>query len=99
MSTNVERAYRLAADRYQENGVDTEAAMARLISVPISLHCWQGDDVRGFEQAGGELGGGLAATGNYPGAARTADELRADAGKALSLDSRPPPVQPPRDLR
>jgi len=85
MSTNVERAYRLAAERYQENGVDTEAAMARLNSVPISLHCWQGDDVRGFEQAGGELGGGLAATGNYPGAARTADELRADAGKALSL--------------
>jgi len=57
MSTNVEKAYRLAAERYQESGVDTEVAMARLNSVPISLHCWQGDDVRGFEQAGGELAG------------------------------------------
>jgi len=85
MSINVEKAYRLAAERYQELGVDTEAAMARLDKIPVSLHCWQGDDVRGFEQAGGELGGGLAATGNYPGAARTADELRADAAKALSL--------------
>ena len=85
MSTNVEKAYRLAAERYQEYGVDTEAALARLRTIPVSLHCWQGDDVRGFEQFGGELGGGLAATGNYPGKARTPDELRADAAKALSL--------------
>ena len=85
MSHNVEQAYQLAAERYQEIGVDTGAAMARLGEIPISLHCWQGDDVRGFEHAGGELGGGLAATGHYPGAARTADELRADAAKALSL--------------
>jgi L-rhamnose isomerase len=85
MSTNVEQAYRLAAERYHAGGVDTEAALARLRTVPVSLHCWQGDDVRGFENLSGELGGGLAATGNYPGAARTPDELRADAAKALSL--------------
>jgi len=85
MSMTVEKTYRLAAERYQAIGVDTEAAMARLGAIPVSLHCWQGDDVRGFEQAGGELGGGLAATGNYPGAARTADQLRADAAVALSL--------------
>jgi L-rhamnose isomerase len=85
MSTNVEQAYRLAAERYHGCGVDAEAALARLRTVPVSLHCWQGDDVRGFESLGGGLGGGLAATGNYPGAARTPDELRADAAKALSL--------------
>jgi L-rhamnose isomerase len=85
MSTKVEQAYRLAAERYQACGVDTEAALARLRTVPVSLHCWQGDDVKGFENFGGVLGSGLAATGNYPGAARTPDELRADAAKALSL--------------
>jgi L-rhamnose isomerase len=81
----VERTYELARERYAELGVDTDAALARLSAVPISLHCWQGDDVAGFENTGGELGGGLAVTGNYPGKARTADELRGDAEKALSL--------------
>jgi len=85
MSKNVAHAYRLAAERYQACGVDTEAALARVRTVPVSLHCWQGDDVRGFESFGGEVGSGLAATGNYPGGARTPDELRADAAKALSL--------------
>jgi L-rhamnose isomerase len=85
VSTNIDQAYRLAAERYQACGVDTEAALARLKTIPVSLHCWQGDDVRGFETSGGGLGGGLAATGNYPGAARTPDELRADAAKALAL--------------
>ena len=85
MSMKVEQAYRLAVERYQACGVDPEAAIANLRLVPVSLHCWQGDDVKGFEAFGGELGGGLAATGNYPGAARTPDELRADAAKALSL--------------
>jgi L-rhamnose isomerase len=59
--------------------------MLKLAGVPISLHCWQGDDVAGFENRGVELGGGLAVTGNYPGKARTPDELRADAAKAMSL--------------
>lgn len=84
-SQTIERAYDAARERYAELGVDTDAAMKRLAGVSISLHCWQGDDVGGFERFGATLGGGLAATGNYPGKARTPDELRADAEKALSL--------------
>jgi L-rhamnose isomerase len=80
-----EPAYLLARQRYADLGVDTDAALKRLSTVSVSLHCWQGDDVRGFEQLDGALGGGLAATGNYPGKARTPDELRRDAAKALSL--------------
>jgi L-rhamnose isomerase len=75
----------MAKARYAEAGVDTDAALAALAAVPISLHCWQGDDVAGFERTGGNIGGGLAVTGNYPGKARTADELRADLDKAYSL--------------
>jgi L-rhamnose isomerase len=78
-------AYALARQRYADLGVDTEAALRQLRGVAISLHCWQGDDVRGFEEPDGTLGGGLAVTGNYPGKARTPDELRRDASKALSL--------------
>ena len=79
-------AYTLAKDTYASIGVDTEEVIARLSSVPISLHCWQGDDVGGFENVGADLAGsGLAATGNYPGKARTIAELRADIEKALSL--------------
>jgi L-rhamnose isomerase len=66
-------------------GVDVHRALKILEKIPISLHCWQGDDVGGFENFGGTLGGGLVATGNYPGKARTPQELRADAEKALSL--------------
>jgi L-rhamnose isomerase len=79
------RAYDHARERYAEQGVDADAALAGLAKVAISLHCWQGDDVGGFEQFGMELGGGLAATGNYPGKARTPEELRADAEKAFAL--------------
>jgi L-rhamnose isomerase len=85
MPTKIDSAYAEARDVYAERGVDTDAAMKRLAAVPISLHCWQGDDVAGFEQLGTGLGGGLAATGNYPGKARTPDDLRADATLALSL--------------
>ena len=85
MSTSTERAYEWARERYAELGVDTESVLAQLERVPISLHCWQGDDVGGFERTGSELGGGLAVTGNYPGKARTPDELRGDLEKALSL--------------
>ncbi len=81
----VERAYQSARNRYAELGVDTEKALRSLRRIPISIHCWQGDDVGGFEQAGGVLGDGLAVTGNYPGKARTADELRTDFEKVLSL--------------
>ncbi len=80
-----ESAYQAARDRYAALGVDTEIALKRLADVPISLHCWQGDDVGGFEKISNEIGGGLAVTGNYLGKARTADELRGDAVKALSL--------------
>lgn len=78
-------AYNLAKERYAELGVDTEKVLKTLARVPVSLQCWQGDDVGGFERAGAELTGGIQATGNYPGKARTADELRADLDKALSL--------------
>ncbi len=81
----IEAAYRLARERYGDIGVDTEATLGRLARIPISMHCWRGDDVGGFENFDGGLGGGLAATGNYPGKARTPDELRADAEKAFSL--------------
>ncbi len=81
----IERAYELAKERYAEVGVDADAAVARLATIPVSLHCWQGDDVGGFENPGQALGGGLAVTGNYPGKARSADELRADLDVSLSL--------------
>jgi L-rhamnose isomerase len=82
---NVERSYQLAGERYAELGVDSDRAVAQLAGIPISIHCWQGDDVGGFERAGQELGGGLAVTGNYPGKARTPEELRGDFEKALSV--------------
>ncbi len=84
-SKAVERAYVLAKERYAGMGVDVGEALKQLVRIPVSLHCWQGDDVRGFEDSGTELGGGLAVTGNYPGRARTPGELRTDLEKALSL--------------
>ncbi len=81
----IEGAYALAHQRYADLGVDTEAALARLTPVSISLHCWQGDDVGGYETPDAALGGGLAVTGNYPGKARTADELRQDLDLVYSL--------------
>lgn len=74
-----------ARQRYADLGVSVDQALETLRQVPISIHCWQGDDVGGFEVESGELGGGLAVTGNYPGKARTPDELRQDLEKALSL--------------
>lgn len=84
-SGQIEQAYALAVERYGALGVDPIRAVERLPRIPISLHCWQGDDVGGFENIGSALGGGLAVTGNYPGKARTPEELRADLEKALSL--------------
>ena len=81
----IEKTYQAARQRYADLGVDTEKAIKRLSKIPISLHCWQGDDVGGFESGKGLSGGGIMATGAYPGRARTADELRADLEKALSL--------------
>lgn len=79
------QAYEIARERYIALGVDTDRAIERMKSVPISLHCWQGDDVGGFEQPDGELSGGIAATGNYPGKARNADELRQDLEVVFKL--------------
>jgi L-rhamnose isomerase len=81
----IQNAYRLAQERYAILGVNTAAALERLEKVAISLHCWQGDDVAGFENPGGQLSGGIAATGNYPGKARNADELRSDLDVAYRL--------------
>lgn len=81
----IETSYALAVERYAELGVDVEAALNALGQIAISLHCWQGDDVVGFEGNDVALGSGLAVTGNYPGRARTADELRSDLQVAYSL--------------
>ncbi len=82
---NLQKAFDLASERYSELGVDVAGAIATLKKISISLHCWQGDDVGGFESSEGLSGGGIQATGNYPGKARNADELRADLDRALSL--------------
>ena len=84
-SDTTHQAYAIARQRYADLGVDTDKALEQLAAISLSLHCWQGDDVGGFENAGGELGGGLAATGNYPGKARSADELRQDLDQAYAL--------------
>ena len=80
-----DRNFASARDQYAEWGVDVEQALKGLTQISISLHCWQGDDVGGFENSGQEIGGGLAVTGNYPGKARTPDELRTDLDQAFSL--------------
>ena len=92
------RAFELARERYAELGVDVDLAMEQLARVSVSLHCWQGDDVGGFEGSDESLGGGLAVTGNYPGKARTPDELRSDLEKAYGLIPGQAPAQPPRQL-
>ena len=85
MSKTVEERYQNAKARYAEIGVDTDAALKKLQDVKISMHCWQGDDVKGFLNPDGELTGGIMSTGNYPGAAHTPDQLRQDIEKAFSL--------------
>lgn len=85
MTISIEQAWDLAKQRFAAVGVDAEAALRQMDRLPISMHCWQGDDVAGFEQAQGELTGGIQATGNYPGKARNATELRADLDQALAL--------------
>jgi L-rhamnose isomerase len=78
------KSYDLARQEFADWGVDTEQALTALSTVPISVHCWQGDDVRGFERKSGTSGGGIQATGNHPGRARTPDELRADLDFAFA---------------
>lgn len=81
----VRKAYEIAKERYSEIGVDTEKVIAQMQDFHLSLHCWQTDDVIGFENISGELSGGIATTGNYPGRARNIDEVRMDIVKAKSL--------------
>lgn len=81
----IEQAYAMAKERYADLGVDTDAALAKLQKISLSLHCWQADDVTGFENPDAQLSGGIQATGNYPGKARNIEELRQDILTATSL--------------
>ncbi|MDR2449656.1 MAG: L-rhamnose isomerase [Prevotellaceae bacterium] len=81
----VEKAYEIAKERYSAIGVDVDATMEKLQKLQISIQCWQADDVTGFESLGNLGGGGIQATGNYPGKARNIDELRADIEKVQTL--------------
>ena len=81
----IKQMYEVAKERYAAHGVDTDKAIEALKKISFSLHCWQTDDVSGFENQGGELSGGIQVTGNYPGRARTIDEVRADLIKAKSM--------------
>lgn len=82
---DVKKAYEIAKEYYAQYGIDTDKMIDICDKTPISMHCWQGDDVAGFENDGAELSGGIQTTGNYPGAARTADELRGDIDKAMEF--------------
>ncbi len=84
-STSIEKAYDLARERYAAVGVDTDAAIQAALTVPVSLHCWQGDDVGGFEVKEAKSGGGILATGNFKGRARNGAELRQDLDQVLQL--------------
>ena len=83
--TLIHQAYEIAKERYAELGIDTEKVLEQLQNFHLSMHCWQADDVKGFEVQAGALDGGIAVTGNFPGAARNIEELRADIIKAKSL--------------
>lgn len=85
MKSSIDQAWELAKQRFAAVGVDVEAAISAMETLPVSMHCWQGDDVAGFENPEGSLTGGIQATGNYPGKARNAKELRADLEQALAL--------------
>ncbi len=84
MKDLVQKNYAIAKEMYAKLGVDTDKVLEKVKTISISMHCWQGDDVHGFE-GDGELTGGIQATGNHPGAAKTGDELRADIEKAFTL--------------
>ena len=81
----INQAYEVAKERYASLGIDTEKVLQQLQDFHLSMHCWQADDVKGFEVQGGALSGGIQSTGNFPGAARNIDELRADILKAKSV--------------
>ena len=82
---NIEKNFKAAQEQYAAFGVDVESALDKLAQIPVSLHCWQGDDVNGFEKHAGGTSGGILSTGNYPGMARNPEELRADLDLAFKL--------------
>lgn len=82
--TTVKERYEIAKEQYAALGIDTDAAIEKLKDIPVSLHCWQGDDVHGFD-SDGQLTGGIQTTGNYPGIARTPEELMADIEEVIKL--------------
>ena len=84
-TARIENAWKIARDYYGDFGVDAESVLKILQDIPISIHCWQGDDVTGFEHGAGGASGGILATGNYPGRARNAAELRQDLDRAMSV--------------
>ena len=84
-TARIENAWKIAKDYYEDLGVDAEGALAALQEIPISIHCWQGDDVVGFERDAGGASGGILTTGNYPGRARNAAELRQDLEAAMRM--------------
>ena len=81
----IKKAYEIAKERYAEIGVDTDKVLKQLQDFHLSMHCWQADDVKGFEVQAGSMSGGIQSTGDFPGAARNIDEVRADVLKAKSL--------------
>lgn len=85
MDANVKQAYEAAKALYAQHGINTDEVLKKLAEIRVSMHCWQGDDVKGFLNQEQELSGGISVTGNYPGAARTPEELRSDLDKAFSL--------------
>ena len=86
MDATILKSYNLAKEKYARYGIDTDKALNKLKDIPVSIHCWQGDDVGGFEKKDTALlGGGILSTGNYPGKARNIDELKRDIEKAFSL--------------
>ena len=82
---SINKAYEYAKEVYASIGVDTDAAIERVKNIPISINCWQGDDVGGFLFKDNALTGGIQTTGNYPGKARNVNELKADIDMAMSL--------------
>ena len=77
--TLIHQAYEIAKERYAELGIDTEKVLEQLQNFHLSMHCWQADDVKGFEVQAGSLDGGIAVTGNFPGAARSSSRQRASS--------------------
>jgi L-rhamnose isomerase len=97
MTTQLEQAWEIAKQRYAAVGVDVEEALRQLDRLPVSMHCWQGDDVAGFENPEGSLTGGIQATGNYPGKARNARTARRP-GAGAEPDPGAKTPEPARDL-